>query len=304
MGAAARLDIHRRFVSRFSAQTLCFRRGVFGAYGDIAWGLMVFPEVNQGCGVMPSLSVRPMIGGGDAVLARLMDARVVPWTLCTLPGGSPGTQPAETPTQEALQALQAVPELRRSDRERIIVLVSDGGATCGATDASLRARSEALRAMGVRTAVVGFALGGELSAATPMLNAIADAGGLPRMGARNRFYEANSPSELADALSTVITAAIPCTFRLSSVPPEPMSLRVSLNDAPVNADARDGYTYNAADNTITFNGASCRRIQSREATRVGVAYGCATPACVPVPEVCDGLDNNCDGMVDNDCRPG
>ncbi len=270
---------------------------------DVRWGLMVFPDVLAGCGATPSLRVAPGDGTGPDVLATLERPEIEPHTLCAAFGATPGLsdQPAETPTLEALNALAGLPALADRSRERVVLLITDGAATCGATDTSLGAATGTLRATGVRTAAVGFSLATEIGAATPMMNAIAVAGGLARAGSGDRFYVATSPAELESALDTILAASIPCTFALSDTPPEPSMLRVSLDDAPVAEDPVDGFSYDAMRNTITLHGAACSRIQRREATRIGVGYGCGTPACVPVGEVCDGLDNDCDGVAGDDC---
>jgi len=279
-------------------------RGLVARYPTgVRWGLTVFPDVLEGCGESPALRVSPADGTGPEVVATLERPEISPFTLCTPPlaAPSPGDQPAETPTLEALAALAALPPPADAGRERVILLISDGAATCGASPSSLGAQTSALRSAGVRTAAIGFSLASELAEATPMLNAIADAGGLPRTAGGDRFYVASSPAELDAAFDAIVAASIPCTFRLSDAPEDPALLRVALDDVPVAADPVDGFSYSPATGLLTLHGAACGRIQRREATRIGVGYGCEAPACVPIAEVCDGLDNDCDGVADDDC---
>jgi len=45
----------------------------------------------------------------------------------------------------------------------------------------------------------------------------------------------------------------------------------------VQVDAANGYSYDAASNSVTLNGSSCDKVKNQPNTKVQVIYGCPTP---------------------------
>jgi hypothetical protein len=190
-----------------------------------------------------------------------------------------------------------LPALSDPLRRSFALLVTDGGVSCGVSNAQLRTLAASLRDAGIPVGVVGFATG----ATESTLEAIASEGGLVRPGAAPSYYVAESRADLDAVFAEIAARVVSCDLPLSSTPPDPSAIFVSVDDTPLSMDPANGWTYDAATNTLTLNGATCEGLRNGDIRRIGVSFGCAPTACEPRAEICNGLDEDCDDSVDEGC---
>jgi hypothetical protein len=194
-----------------------------------------------------------------------------------------------TPTGQSLDNANAHESLHDESRNNFVILLTDGMPTC--PNGNGRDQNEAdnqlaleavqnLRASGIDTFVIG--LGEDLNdpdtTNKDLLNAMADAGGRPRVG-EIRYYQANSLEALTEALQTIGGMVIGCTLGLTTVPEFSAYLWVFFDGEAQNRDLDhvNGWDYDPDRNQINFYGPTCDQLRSGQVDKVEVLMGCGPP---------------------------
>ena len=98
----------------------------------------------------------------------------------------------------------------------------------------------------------------------------------------------------------------PCDFTYGPTPQngfDPFKIWVSYTlDGSTTDVPPDGFDLNMATNVLSILGAHCAAIEAGDpdTTSVSISAGC-TGVCAPKTEICDFIDNDCDGAIDEDC---
>jgi hypothetical protein len=222
---------------------------------DIYWGLAMFPG-DGACGA-PAGMLAPAAGNATMVSSTVAS---------TLPAGT-------TPINAAIASVQASGVLVDATRKNYLLLLSDGGETCGGDNANTTQRIAEMAAMGIGTFVVGF--GGAVDAA--VLDGFATAGGVPNTIGATKYYLADCAALLQCALGAILQRVVGCDFALASEPDDPVGVWAFLDDVLVARDTDDGWSLDTATNTVTFAGAACAQLQTSAAVDIDVVFGCPEP---------------------------
>ncbi|MBU1534704.1 hypothetical protein KKF84_05250, partial [Myxococcota bacterium] len=224
-----------------------------------------------------------------------------------------GTGP--TPLADSLYAVKAymdkvvAEDIIAGCRKYAVILLTDGVETCRGNPAA--AATELLNNSALETYVIGFSV---LPTEQASLNAIANAGSVS--GTRNAFFVGNE-DELAAALAGIVAQSV--VFESCNdidddcdglVDEDFPSKGLPCDDGGIGPCRGTGNYQCRADFTgvecvITTAGATaiteiCDGIDNNCNGQVDEGLNCQTE-CVPSgPEVCDGIDNNCNGAIDED----
>lgn len=219
---------------------------------------------------------------------------VTPGDYCDFAGGGDcelrGTGP--TPLAGSLQAVAAYLEpIAACDaaatggcRTYGVIMLTDGRESCQGDPAT--AAASLLASQGIETYVIGFSV---LAGEEAQLNAIANAGSAS--GTRDAFLVGDE-SELANALASIVSGSIvfeTCNGLDDDCDgdnDEDFAIDVACDDGELGACLGTG--------TTACNGSGD-----------GVTCVIADPGQSPQTEICDGVDNDCNGLVDEglDCLP-
>ncbi len=197
-----------------------------------------------------------------------------------------GTGP--TPLANSLQAMEDfLTPIKACDlastgncRRYNVILLTDGAESCQGNPA---AAATALRAKGINTFVVAFST---LPAERASLDAIAAAGGT------GTAFLATDESSLANALATIVSGSI--VFETCNDMDDDCDGKVD-EDFPEKGDACNDGELGACLGTGTLVCAGS-----------GLSCMITDPGATPMPELCNGLDDNCNGAIDEGivCTPG
>ena len=254
----------------------------------ISWGLKFFPD-GKACGVTPGANIEPALNNAAAISAQLDAIKVVQNSTDNL-GLWDGT-PVAPALRQAAAYLAALP----SDKQKYILLATDGQPTCAGGDRLLGggdpdtddhpsgpAAVAEVVAMGIKVPVIGVAFSStwdptDLDDNEVTLNEMAKAGGMPRP-MDPAYYAANSSTELAAAFAQITGVVISCTFDLKGMkPPSPDDVAVKIDGVKVPRDKAhgQGWDYDADMANVVIYGQSCDQLKGVGATNnVKIIFGC------------------------------
>jgi hypothetical protein len=208
-----------------------------------------------------------------------------------------GTSPMAGTITSAVTYLQSLTDVSR----KYVLLVTDGEATCppgdanGTMDDTTRAVGEiqAAAAAGFPTLVLGVADSNNAQAVAT-LNAMANAGLLPQVGANTAYYDANASSGIA-ALNQAIAALVGetpnCTIAVPDGQPSGSALSVTIDHGyettlvPYDPTGASGWNYtDSTHNLVILSGAYCNQLGIVGQTTVELTFNCSLDAgALPIP---------------------
>jgi hypothetical protein len=254
----------------------------------ISWGFKFFPDTKI-CGVNPGVNIEPALNNAAPITARL-DAIQVVQNSADNNGLWDGT-PVAPALRQTAQYLASLP----TDKQKYILLATDGQPTCAGGDPLLGggdpdtddrpsgpAAVAEVAAMGIKVPVVGIAFSktwdpAKLKDNEITLNDMAKAGGMPRP-TDPAYYGASSSAELAAAFAQITCILISCTFDLKGMkPPSPDDVAVKIDGVKVPRDKahNEGWDYDADMANVVVYGQACEQLKGVGATNnVQIIFGC------------------------------
>jgi len=235
--------------------------------GGCSAGTIVVPIADQNAGAIQSF-LDGTVGEGSADGQQVNTAGKIQY-LCD--SGDP-----ETSTGASLQAQVGEPSLAATDRENVILLITDGEETSsciqGGVNGSVAAGNLLAQSPSVRTYAVGF-----MGANVSELQAIATAGGT------SQPYFADQAAQLQQALEDIAANVARCEFGLPGLAPtaDPNKVNFYFDGVLVGYDQDCaqgvGWTWTDGSHTrVRFCDQACGQITGNQVQNVSATFGCLT----------------------------
>lgn len=260
------------------------------------WSLLFAPEDPTMCDPSGELAIAAEPYSGEQLGDVLSAAGATPFDACA-------SGMSELPLEASLGVIADSPDVGTVS-DPLLIVIAAGAPSCGSTTTSLE-----IAAGDVPYDLAVLALAPD-DTATPLLESIV----VPdELGMRPGYHVATSAAEVSTELDAIIDAHDDCVIDLVSnddVPIEDESmLHVWVDGEAVEPDPDQGWAW-ADEGAITLNGALCDRLHAGDITRIEGSLGCDEEQCVAIApdengdgdEACDGLDNDCDDAVDENCE--
>jgi hypothetical protein len=301
-------------LNKWAALKASLEPALTAVQGEMSFGLLLYPfgeqteiplDCFEGCCEVPAgpAAIQVGIEPGNSSVTQVMDA---------LDAAAPG---GGTPTAAALAAALAyftTGDGKDLKGDRFVLLATDGGPNCGASDATCDASHctpnldglcpadqgnccvgegtyclddaavvQGMRALadaGVPTFVIGIP---GTEAYADYLNAFASAGGVPSPKGPNDYYAVSAEGGV-DALTRTfidITTHLvrSCQLDLGPIAPDKKLVNVAVDCELVRFEDGAGWEIPAdAPTTLVLAGDRCQRVEREGARRIDVVYGCPT----------------------------
>ena len=199
-----------------------------------------------------------------------------------------------------------------SERQKVVVVITDAATgTDGSGDFNIFTaitNTQNLVADGVKVYYMGLAGVNETN-----MNNLANASGTGGV-----WYPITDTASIISALNSISSAIVSCTAPVvlqDNSDTSRISVEINNNGTPVlvNKDDANGWSFNATENTVTLNGTSCDSFKNYVNTapesaivNIVVKVACQV-TCEPTNggvEICDYIDNDCNGKIDDGINCG
>jgi hypothetical protein len=270
--------------TRWQAMATALGNALPAVDNAMAVGALFFPTPsggNRNCTVASTPDLMPAVGNVNA-LVRLMAASATS---------------GATPTASAIDiAAKALTSLRTATAARALVLATDGAPNCNSSLDALTCRCTSgtagracsssveclddartdqviarYQAQGLPTYVIGIQSQGDTQF-VDVLNAMAVAGGRPRVGTDVSYYAASSETELDAAFTTIRDQVGACTFLASSVPDPNGSIVVNLDGVDLASEAWSWS--NVSNGELVLTGDACVAAAAERAPTLTAVVQC------------------------------